>query len=127
LNPGDRKSGNWTAVQAHRLLEMNQRASESAGISSYKENTMSNASRRNEKDSTSSGQGALGMGGQPSDDPRDSNSGSETLKADDRGSRTGPVDGAFGPGSQSDNSANEVVGVPGDKDFDAAQKAAGRK
>jgi len=88
---------------------------------------MSNASRRNDKDSTSSGHGALGMGGQPSDDPRDSNSGSEILKEDDRGSRTGPVDGAFGAGDQADNAANEIVGVPGDNAFDAAQKAGGQK
>jgi len=88
---------------------------------------MSNASRRNDKDSTSSGHGALGMGGQPSDDPRDSNSGSEMLKEDDRGSRTGPVDGAFGSGKRAGSSANETTGVTGDKAFDAAQKAGGRK
>jgi len=88
---------------------------------------MSNASRRNDKDSTSSGHGALGMGGQPSDDPRDSNSGSEILKEDDRGSHTGPVHGAFRAGGRDDNSANETVGVPGDNAFDAAQKAGGQK
>jgi len=84
---------------------------------------MSNASRRNDKDSTSSGHGALGMGGQPADDPRDSNSGSEPLKEDDRGSHTGPVDGAFGSGVQP---ATQTAGVPGDKAFKDAEKAAGR-
>src|SRR5258708_10575270 len=90
------------------------------------EDTMSDASKRNTRNSTSSGHGALGMGGQPSDDPRDSNSGSEMLKEDDRGSRTGPVPGASGSGNQADNSANETVGVPGDNAFDDAQKPGGR-
>ena len=88
---------------------------------------MSKTSRRNDRDSTSSGHGALGMGGQPSDDPRDSNSGSEMLKEDDRGSHTGPVDGAFGSGNQADHSISETVGVPGDKAFDDAQKARGQE
>lgn len=87
---------------------------------------MSNAARRNDKDSTSSGHGALGMGGQPSDDPRDSNSGSEPLKRDDRGSGTGPVGGAFGSKDRADHSAGETAGVTGDKAFDDTQKARGR-
>ncbi len=69
---------------------------------------MSNTSRRNNKDkgSTSSGHGALGMGGQPTDDPRDLEGGHERLTDDDR---TRPVDGASGsadrdrPGGRSSN------------------------
>jgi hypothetical protein len=74
------------------------------------------ATRANEKDkgSTSSGHGALGMGGQPSDDPRDEKGGSEGYTDDDRGgSGTGPVPGAFGS-TQADVSGGSVAGVPGD-------------
>jgi len=75
---------------------------------------MSNASKRNSRDSTSSGHGALGMGGQPSDDPRDLNSGGGDDMDDDRGGGTGPVGGASG-GRQRDVSGGSVAGVPGDK------------
>ena len=71
---------------------------------------MSDASSRKSGDSTSSGQGALGMGGQPSDDPRDLKSGGGD-DLDDQ--RAGPVGGASGrPG---DVSAGAVAGVKGDK------------
>jgi hypothetical protein len=85
---------------------------------------MSKASRRNDRDSTGSGHGALGMGGQPSDDPRDLSSGRESLPEDDRGSGTGPVPGAFGSwaGKVAGSSGNETVGVPGDRAFDDVQK-----
>jgi hypothetical protein len=90
---------------------------------------MSNASRRNDKSSTSSGHGALGMGGQPDDDPRDLDSGRETPAQDDLGSRTDPVDGASGSpsGPRGDHALNEAVGVTGDKAFDDVQKVRERK
>jgi len=75
---------------------------------------MSDASKRNKKDSTSSGHGALGMGGQPSDDPRDLNSGGGDDLDDDRGGGTGPVGGASGS-RRGDVSGGAVAGVPGDK------------
>jgi hypothetical protein len=69
----------------------------------------------NQKDqgSTSSGQGALGMGGQPSDDPRDLEAGREGLSEDDLGGGTGPVPGAFGT-PKGDVSGGSVSGVVGD-------------
>jgi hypothetical protein len=81
---------------------------------------MSNASRRNNKKSTSSGHGALGMGGQPNDDPRDLEGGHEGLTDDDR---TRAVDGASGSaaGDRSGSgggSSNQTVGVGGDKAVD---------
>jgi hypothetical protein len=74
---------------------------------------MSSAARRNDKDSTSSGHGALGMGGQPTDDPRDLNSGGGDDLQDDRGGGTGPVPGAGG--NASFEASGSVAGVPGDK------------
>jgi len=44
---------------------------------------------------SSSGQGAMGMGGDPSEDPRDLNSAGGSLPDDDRNA---PVPGAFGAG-----------------------------
>jgi len=69
------------------------------------------------------------MGGQPTDDPRDLNSGSATLKEDDRGSGTGPVPGASGSpaGNQAGASVSETVGVRGDRAVDDAGKARGRE
>ncbi|MFO0952929.1 MAG: hypothetical protein U0835_17615 [Isosphaeraceae bacterium] len=61
-------------------------------------------------DSTSSGHGALGMGGDPSDDPRDLDSGHEDDVNDDR---TRPLDGAAGK-RQGDVSGGSVAGVKGD-------------
>lgn len=76
---------------------------------------MSNNSRRNEQGSTSSGHGALGMGGQPSDDPRDLEGGHEGLTDDDR---TRKVDGASGSSTgdrSGGGSSNQTIGVGGDK------------
>jgi len=90
-------------------------------------NTSKGKANNTDKKSTSSGHGALGMGGQPSDDPRDSKSGREGLAEDDRGSGTGPVSGAFGSEKQAGRTGSETLGVPGDKAFDDAQKAGDRK
>jgi len=54
---------------------------------------MSNKGKKEKN--TSSGHGALGMGGQPVDDPRDLNSGGGDRPDDER---TTPVPGAFGAG-----------------------------
>jgi hypothetical protein len=55
---------------------------------------------------TSSGHGALGMGGQPTDDPRDLNSGGgDRVEKDDR---TAKVPGAFGSGQ-----SRKEEGTPG--------------
>ena len=88
---------------------------------------MPNVSGPKDEDSTSRGHGALGMGGKPSDDPRNLSGGGETLKEDDRGVGTGPVGGAFGSAAgdlTGGGSANEVLGVAGDKGFNDAQRAA---
>lgn len=68
-------------------------------------------SQRKDKGSTSSGHGALGMGGQPDDNPRDQAGGHENLPRDDR---PAPVPGAEGAGKQEgtgDKSPDEVVGA----------------
>jgi len=78
---------------------------------------MPNISKRDDKDSTSSGHGALGMGGQPSDDPRDLKSGGGGRLDDDRGGGTGPVGGASG-GERGDLSGGSVAGVKADKAID---------
>jgi hypothetical protein len=79
---------------------------------------MSKSSRRSDKGSTSSGQGALGMGGQPSDNPRDEAGGHEGVTNDDR---KRPVGGASGSGTAARSPG--TVGVGGDKaDRDAGQK-----
>lgn len=70
---------------------------------------MSNNSTVKRGDSTGSGHGALGMGGQPADDRRDLASGHEGPTNDER---TRPVDGASG-GRPAD-AAGSVAGVPGD-------------
>lgn len=77
---------------------------------------MANSPRRkDDKSSTSSGQGALGMGGQPSDDPRDLEGGHENLTDDDRTRQVGGASGS-GVGDQSGGgSSNQTVGVGGDK------------
>jgi hypothetical protein len=56
---------------------------------------------------TSSGHGAFGMGGQPTDDPRDQNSGGGKRADDDRTVR---VAGAFGGGTQE---RGDVTPAPG--------------
>ncbi len=85
---------------------------------------MSNASNQNSRKSTSSGQGALGMGGQPSDDPRDMHGGGWNPDDD----RTSPVGGASG-NERRDMQVGNVTGVEGDKAVSAeidklAKKAA---
>ena len=66
---------------------------------------------------TSSGQGALGMGGQPTDDPRDEAGGGGGPSMDES-SRPAPVPGAFGSpaGAQADakSKASQAVGPAGD-------------
>ena len=77
---------------------------------------MSNTSSHHEKNAknTSSGQGAVGMGGQPSDDPRDLARGGDGRSYDDEATASAPVAGAFGSaaGAQADaRSANsQAVG-----------------
>jgi hypothetical protein len=53
---------------------------------------------QDQKKNTSSGHGALGMGGQPMDDPRDINSGGG--KGVEKDDRTVKVPGAFGGGQE---------------------------
>jgi len=71
---------------------------------------MSNVSNRNTRKSSSSGPRALVMGGQPSDDPRDMNSGGWDPNDD----RSNPVDGPGG-NEHSDLSGGNVSGVKRDK------------
>jgi len=93
---------------------------------------MSKRSTDRETKARNSGQGALGMGGQPSDDPRDLEGGGEGRSHDDRGSRTGPIGGAFGSGEGvgigGGSAGNETVGPSGDRgitgNIDAAARAA---
>jgi hypothetical protein len=84
-------------------------------------NAMANKSYRDDVKATSSGHGALGMGGQPADDPRDLHSGHERLTNDER---TRAVAGARGKARRNDPSGGSVAGVPGDN---AATRAARRK
>ena len=80
---------------------------------------MPNKSTRKEDKAHNSGHGALGMGGQPADDPRDLEGGGEGRTSDDRGGGTGPVPGAFGNaqnvGTDGGSAGNETVGPMGDK------------
>jgi len=83
-----------------------------ANVSSHKNNETNK--------NTSSGHGAQGMGGQPTDDPRDLARGGDGRSNNDLGGKTGPVDGAFGTPDASvvahGSSGNEAVGPMGDKD-----------
>lgn len=80
---------------------------------------MSNTSSHHDKNAknTSSGQGAMGMGGQPSDDPRDLARGGDGRSYDDEATASAPVPGAFGSpaGSQADaeSAASQAVGPAG--------------
>ena len=80
---------------------------------------MPNKSTGKDQDARNTGHGALGMGGQPVDDPRDIAGGGEGRTNNDRGGRTGPVDGAFGGdkgiGTGGGSAGNETVGPMGDK------------
>lgn len=85
---------------------------------------MANISRKKQtgKKPTSSGHGALGMGGQPVDNPRDEAGGHEELPRDDR---TKPVAGAFGSREDErtgNKTPDEVVGTPDDKTADELTK-----
>jgi hypothetical protein len=51
--------------------------------------------RRDSKKNTGSGHAAMGMGGDPNDDPRDQNSGGKRMD-EDRDTKGSPVPGAFG-------------------------------
>jgi hypothetical protein len=75
---------------------------------------MPNVSTQKSQDPTSSGHGALGMGGDPTDDPRDLKGGGGDALNEDRGGGTGPIPGASGSKSR-DVSAGSVAGVPGDQ------------
>jgi hypothetical protein len=93
---------------------------------------MSKRSIQRDRKARNTGQGALGMGGQPNDDPRDIEGGGEGRTFEDRGGRTGPVGGAFesgkGVGIGSGSAGDETVGPMGDKgitgDLSAAAESA---
>ena len=93
---------------------------------------MSKRSAQRDTDARNSGHGALGMGGQPDDDPRDLENGHEFPAPDDRGGGTGPIGGAFGRGSGvgigGGSAGNETVGPGGDRgitgNIDAAARSA---
>ena len=93
---------------------------------------MSKRSIQRDTKARNTGQGALGMGGQPDDDPRDLEGGGEGRSHDDRGGGTGPVRGASGSGqgvgSGGGSAGTETVGPSGDRgitgDIDAAARAA---
>ena len=76
---------------------------------------------------TSSGQGALGMGGQPTDDPRDEAGGGGEPSMDGS-SRQVPVPGAFGgaEGAREDakSRSSQAVGPAGDSAATADVEAA---
>ena len=79
---------------------------------------MSNTSSHHEKNSknTSSGQGAVGMGGQPNDDPRDLARGGDGRSFDDDATSQSPVAGAFGSvaGDEADaTAASDQAAGPG--------------
>lgn len=81
---------------------------------------MPNVSQQKGDHARNTGHGALGMGGQPSDDPRDLEGGGHGLDLDDdRGGGTGPIPGAFGKGPDvamaGGSAGNETVGPMGDK------------
>ena len=82
---------------------------------------MPNVSNQKDDKSRNSGHGALGMGGQPNDDPRDLEGGGEGRTNEDRGGRTGPIPGAFGGGTGvgagGGTAGNETVGPAGDRDI----------
>lgn len=96
---------------------------------------MPTSSSHHEKDqkNTSSGQGSEGMGGQPTDDPRDLARGGDGRSYDDEATGKDPVPGAFGSagGAQADalGANSQAVGVPGGPaiaaEVDAALKKSG--
>src|SRR5438309_8299827 len=92
---------------------------------------MSKRSAQKDTKARNTGQGALGMGGQPSDDPRDLERGGEGRVDNDLGGRTGPVGGAFGNPAGADvsggSAGNQAVGPLGDKGVTADVDNAIRK
>ena len=94
---------------------------------------MSNTSSHHEKNSknTSSGQGAVGMGGSPTDDPRDLARGGDGRSYDDEISATPAVPGAFGSpaGAEADAVAatSQAVGPAGGPGVMADVEAALKK
>ena len=74
-----------------------------------------------DRDARNTGQGSPGMGGQPSDDPRDLEGGREGWADENRGGGTGPIPGSFGRGPDvamgGGSAGNETVGPMGDKDI----------
>ena len=95
---------------------------------------MSNSSSHHQKDqkNTSSGHGALGMGGQPAEDPRDLMRGGDGRSLDDDASNRDAVPGAFGSaaGAQDDafaanSQAVGQTGGPGVADVKAALDKSG--
>src|SRR5206468_1030005 len=94
---------------------------------------MSKRSIQSDTKSRNTGQGALGMGGQPSDDPRDLERGGEGRTNNDLGGGTGAVPGAFGGpagsgGAGEGSAGTQAVGPGGDKgitgDIDRAAREA---
>ncbi len=71
---------------------------------------MSNTSSHHEKNAknTSSGQGAMRMGGQPNDDPRDLARGGDGRSFDDDATANPPVPGAFGSAAGAEADAKGV-------------------
>jgi hypothetical protein len=90
---------------------------------------MANISQQKGDHARNTGHGALGMGGQPSDNPRDLEGGGTGREFDDSGGGTGPIPGAFGRGPDiamaRGSAGNETVGPMGDKgitgDFGVAE------
>ncbi len=75
---------------------------------------MPNSYSHHEKNAknTSSGQGAMGMGGQPSDDPRDLARGGDGRSYDDEAAPNPPVPGAFGSPAGAEADAKGVTSQP---------------
>lgn len=94
---------------------------------------MSNTSSHHEKNAknTSSGQGAAGMGGSPTDDPRDLARGGDGRSYDDEANAAPPVPGASGSpaGAQADATevASQAYGQAGDRGAMADVEAALKK
>lgn len=80
---------------------------------------MPNISREKNDRARNTGHGALGMGGQPDDNPRDLEAGGTGRELDDSGGGTGPIPGAFGDGPDvamaGGSAGNETVGPMGDR------------
>jgi hypothetical protein len=90
---------------------------------------MSTRTTHKAQDPKNSGQGAEGMGGQPSDNPRDiaGGGGDAGRTFDDRGGGTGPVPGAFGKGrgtaEDGDKAATENLQAQAERPRDGGKLA----